>query len=61
MVVSREFVALKELDGGLVKLDNDNFVQETKAFNVVFRLNYLFCELGNLVDFTLLGHEIGLE
>ena len=61
MVVSREFVALKELDGGLVKLDNDNFVQETKAFNVVFRLNYLFCELGNLVDFTLLGHEVGLE
>lgn len=61
MVVSREFVALKELDGGLVKLNYDNFVQEAKAFNVVFRLNYLFCELGNLVDFTLLGHKVGLE
>ena len=61
MVVGRKLIALEKLYGSLIKLNDDDFVQQSKAFNIVFTFNYLFSQFRDLFYFALLGHKIGLQ
>ena len=61
MVVGCEFIPLEKLNGGLIELDDDDFVEQTKALNVVFSLDYSFCKGRNFIDFALLRHEVRPE
>lgn len=61
MVVGRKLVAFEKLYGSLIKLNDDDFVQQSKALNIVFTFNYLFGQFRNLFYFALLGHKVGLQ
>jgi hypothetical protein len=61
MVVSRKLIALEKLYGSLIKLNDDDFVQQSKTLNIVFTFNYLFGQFRDLFYFALLAHKVGLQ
>ena len=61
MVVGRKLIALEKLYGSLIKLNDDDFVQQSKALNIVFTFNYLLGQFCDLFYFALLGHKVGFQ
>ena len=54
MVVSTKFFALEELNGSLVKLQNNDFVEEAEAFDIAISALHIFCQARNLLNLALL-------
>ena len=57
VIVGAEFLALKELDGCLVELEHDYFVEEAEALNVSIRALYRLSQARNLLNLALLAAE----
>ena len=61
VVVCGKFLSLKELDGCLVQLENDNLVQEIKTFNISLTARDRVSQLCDFVNLAFLRLEESKE
>ena len=61
MIVGRKLVSFEKLNGCLVQLQHDDFLQKAKALNVLTGCIYTLGKVCNFRDLFFLAHEKGFE
>ena len=61
MVVGGELVALEKLNGCLVQLKHDYFMQELKTLNIFFSVRNPVCQLSNARYLSVFAHKEGTK